>query len=53
MEYIDKKFEFLSGGNKRKCCFAVAIIAKPKSCFLDECSTGLDPMSRKAMMKVL
>jgi ABC-type multidrug transport system ATPase subunit len=49
MEQIDKAFENLSGGNKRKCCMAVALIGAPESIYLDECSTGLDPMSRKSM----
>jgi ABC-type multidrug transport system ATPase subunit len=32
---------------------AVCLVGKPVSKFLDECSTGLDPMSRKSMVKIL
>jgi len=53
MEHVNRSFEYLSGGNKRKCCMAVCLIGRPRSKFLDECSTGLDPMSRRSMVKVL
>lgn len=32
---------------------AVCMIGRPTSKFLDECSTGLDPMSRKSMVRML
>ena len=41
----------LSGGNKRKLTFAVALIGKPKIILLDEPSSAVDPESRRGMWK--
>ena len=41
----------LSGGNKRKLSFALALMCKPKLLLLDEPSTGVDPESRRIMWK--
>ena len=41
----------LSGGNKRKLIFAIALMNKPKILLLDEPSTGVDPESRRIMWK--
>lgn len=38
-----------SGGNKRKLSVAIALIGSPKCVFLDEPSTGMDPVSRRFM----
>jgi ABC-type multidrug transport system ATPase subunit len=35
MENVRRSFEYLSGGNKRKCCMAVCLIGQPRSKFLD------------------
>ena len=43
----------LSGGNKRKLCVAMALVASPKLCFLDEPSTGLDPIASDQLWKVI
>ena len=43
----------LSGGNKRKLCVAMALVASPKLCFLDEPSTGLDPIASDRLWKVI
>jgi ABC-2 type transport system ATP-binding protein len=43
----------LSGGNKRKLCVAMALVASPKLCFLDEPSTGLDPIASDKLWKVI
>ena len=41
----------LSGGNKRKLSVAVATIGDPSIVFLDEPSTGMDPVARRFMWK--
>ena len=41
----------LSGGNKRKLAFAIAMMNSPKILLLDEPSTGVDPESRRIMWK--
>jgi len=43
----------LSGGQKRKLCIAIAIIGDPKYIFLDEPTTGLDPLSRRKVWELL
>ena len=41
----------LSGGNKRKLSFAIAMMNKPSLLLLDEPSTGVDPESRRIMWR--
>ncbi|RHY28486.1 hypothetical protein DYB32_005940 [Aphanomyces invadans] len=43
----------LSGGNKRKLSVAIAMIGSPPIIFLDEPSTGMDPVSRRFMWDVI
>jgi ABC-2 type transport system ATP-binding protein len=43
----NKQSKYLSGGNKRKLCCAMALLSTPRIVFMDEPSNGLDPMSRK------
>ncbi|ORX82548.1 P-loop containing nucleoside triphosphate hydrolase protein [Anaeromyces robustus] len=47
------KVRALSGGQKRKLCIAIAIIGNPKYIFLDEPTTGLDPLSRRKVWDLL
>merc|ERR1712228_914510 len=42
-----------SGGNKRKLSVAVAMIGNPPVIFLDEPSTGMDPVSRRYMWEFI
>lgn len=44
---LDKRFRELSGGQRRICDIARALIHKPEILFLDEPTTGLDPKTRK------
>ena len=43
----------MSGGNKRKLSVAMALIGNPPIVFLDEPSTGMDPMARRFMWTVI
>jgi len=45
-EYMDKPADTLSGGTKRKIFVAMAIASNADTVFLDEPTTGLDPVSR-------
>ena len=49
--FLDTYCVNLSGGNKRKLSFAIALMCKPKLLLLDEPSTGVDPESRRIMWK--
>lgn len=43
----------LSGGNKRKLSVGIATIGRPPLVFLDEPSTGMDPVARRFMWDVI
>jgi len=56
IDLVEKKdylVEKLSGGQKRKLCIGLALIGKPKYVFLDEPTTGLDPLSRRKIWELL
>ena len=50
-KYLDTFIVNLSGGNKRKLTFAIALMNKPTLLLLDEPSTGVDPESRRIMWR--
>eukprot|EP01029_Cantina_marsupialis_P003977 TRINITY_DN139_c0_g3_i1.p1 TRINITY_DN139_c0_g3~~TRINITY_DN139_c0_g3_i1.p1 ORF type:complete len:1613 (-),score=439.95 TRINITY_DN139_c0_g3_i1:776-5008(-) len=52
-EFRDKQSRNYSGGNKRKLSVAIAMIGDPSIVFLDEPSTGVDPVSRRFMWDVI
>lgn len=51
--YSDKKAKYLSGGNKRKVCQAMALMRAPRIIFMDEPSNGVDPVSRRNLYSYL
>ncbi|MEG0229315.1 MAG: ABC transporter ATP-binding protein [Oscillospiraceae bacterium] len=52
-DFLKRPYEKLSGGQRRKCDIARALISNPKILFLDEPTTGLDPQSRMDMWQVI
>lgn len=50
-DFEHKTAASLSGGNKRKLSVAIATIGDPSIVFLDEPSTGMDPVARRFMWK--
>jgi len=52
-EFIDKRYKKLSGGQKRRIQFALAIAGDPDLLFLDEPTTGLDTHARKALWETV
>jgi len=53
LEYADRAAGTYSGGNKRKLSVAIAMIGEPSIVFLDEPSTGMDPVARRFMWEVI
>lgn len=51
--FRDRLAEKLSGGMKQKLALACSLIHKPKILFLDEPTTGVDPVSRRDFWKIL
>lgn len=52
-ELLKKRYSKLSGGQKRRCEIAAALMHTPEILFLDEPTTGLDPATRKDVWSVI
>jgi ABC-2 type transport system ATP-binding protein len=51
--FRDRTAEKLSGGMKQKLALACSLIHRPEILFLDEPTTGVDPVSRRDFWKIL
>lgn len=52
-DVYNRRFSKLSGGQKRRCEIARALVNAPEIMFLDEPTTGLDPATRKNVWECL
>lgn len=52
-EYAETRATNLSGGNKRKLCCAISLIGCPSVEFMDEPTTGVDPVSRRSLFDMI
>lgn len=52
-DFLDRRYDNLSGGQQRKADIARALIHNPKILFLDEPTTGLDPKTRLQVWELL
>ena len=53
LKFSDRLSKDLSGGMKRRLSVAISLIGNSQIIFLDEPSTGLDPVSRRQLWKVI
>lgn len=53
MDERKKLIKNLSGGNKRKLSLGMALVGNSKIIFLDEPSSGMDPVNRRSIWTIL
>ena len=53
VEFADRRYGQLSGGQRRRADIARAMVHSPRLLILDEPTTGLDPMSRSAIWELI
>ncbi len=51
--FEDRRAGQLSGGMMQKLALACALVSRPRAMFLDEPTTGVDPLSRRAFWQLL
>lgn len=49
----ERKTKELSGGMKRRCSIAIALVGNPSTVLLDEPTTGLDPVNRRGIWDII
>ena len=52
-EFTKRQAQFLSGGMKQKLALAATLISEPDLLFLDEPTTGVDPVSRREFWRII
>jgi ABC-2 type transport system ATP-binding protein len=52
-EFEGRQAQFLSGGMKQKLALAATLISEPDLLFLDEPTTGVDPVSRREFWRII
>jgi len=52
-KYLHYPVHALSGGNKKKLSIAVANLGSPRMLLLDECTSGIDPVSAELVINYL
>ena len=52
-EFAKRPAQFLSGGMKQKLALAATLISEPDLLFLDEPTTGVDPVSRREFWRII